>query len=92
MDASNRTRKHTPILSERRLACQQSPPPTTATSSDELAVTIKILTLEGDGAERIAAHQLAVIVRLLRRAAEAKHEKTAPTSDAATASPAQETS
>lgn len=90
MDTSNRARKHTPMLSERRLACQQSPP-TTATSSDKLAVTIKIVTLEGDGAEQIAAQQLAVIVRLLRRAAEAKHE-TAPTSDAATASPPQETS
>lgn len=37
-----------------------------------LTVTINVLPLEGDGAEEIAQHQLAVIVRLLRRAAEAK--------------------
>lgn len=75
MDASNRARKQPAVLrrSSRRSACQRAPAPGgSEAQADGLTVTIKVLPLEGDGAEEIANRQLAVIVRLLRRAAEAK--------------------
>jgi hypothetical protein len=57
----------------RRSDCQRAPaPPGSEAPTGGLTVTITVLPLEGDGAEEIAERQLAVIVRLLRRAAEAK--------------------
>jgi hypothetical protein len=75
MDASNRPRKQPAARrSSRRPDCQRDPaPPGSETQAGGLTVTIKVLPLEGDGAETIAERQLAVIVRLLRRAAEAKN-------------------
>jgi hypothetical protein len=75
MQASNPPRTHTPTPPprERRPTCRKSPP---TTDFDELTVTVKILPLGGDGAERIAEHQLAVIARLLRCAVEAQAPPT----------------
>lgn len=77
MQASNPPRTHTPTPPqlERRPTCRKSPP---TTDFDELTVTVtvKILPLGGDRAEKIAEHQLAVIARLLRCAVEAQAPPT----------------
>jgi len=75
MQASNPPRTHTPTppLLERRPTCRKSPP---TTDFDEFTVTVTILPLGGDGAEKIAEHQLAVIARLLRCAVEAQAPPT----------------
>ena len=73
MDASNRHRRQSATSRpSRRSACQHAPARPGSETQAQLTVTIKVLPLEGDGAEEIAQRQLAVIVRLLRRAAEAK--------------------
>jgi hypothetical protein len=73
VDASNRScRQPAARRPSRRSDCQRAPTPPGSEAQSGLAVTIKVLPLEGDGAEEIAQRQLAVIVRLLRRAAEAK--------------------
>jgi hypothetical protein len=78
VDASNRPcRQPAARRPSRRSACQRAPaPPGSETQADGLTVTIRVLPLEGEGAEEIAQRQLAVIVRLLRRAAEAKQTAT----------------
>jgi hypothetical protein len=78
VDASNRPCKQPAMRRpSRRSACQHVPAPAGSEApTGGLTVTVKVLPLEGDGAEEIAERQLAVIVRLLRRAAKAKETAT----------------
>jgi hypothetical protein len=86
MDASNRaSQQPAPRYARRRADCSPagSRPPRSRGSTncgrqaaEPLTVIFRVVPLEGPDAEKIRARQLAVIVRLLRRAIEAQTTET----------------
>jgi len=85
MDASNQVRKQ-PVIrgTHRRPDCSPSThKPARSTECDQrtsgaLTVAFRVIPLEGPDAEKLRERQLAVIVRLLRRATEAGIDGDAP--------------